>query len=704
MSSKAAQAIFDSEGENTEENVNASLKLGVFDIWALGISIVIGGQYFCFNLGLLAGFGSYCIATFLLGTSYIMLCFCNAEITSMLPFAGGAYGLARVSLGLYWGFMVGICEAVEYIVYVSSTSVSLSNMILSISGSDPNLMPVLALIFYLTALAIHIKGGLLFWRTNAFLALVSLAFVLIYGLGSLPWVDFGTWAKSPTTNGSEEGMFLGGMEAFMTAYPLAAWFYVGVESLNLGCAYVSNPKVQIGRGSVACVLTLFATSILVLFVVSSLPPMPSTDDAASPLDFLTNSVAESLNPFNSGYQRMFKISFASATILSIPATYATAFGFVFSYGRLLLAMSRSGLFPTFMARTYGPYKTPYVTFIVGSVIGYALVIAVHYEPVVALYLFNICMISAFFAYSSQMLGYILLKVRFPNQERLYKSPFGIPGAVYAMLNFVLGFVSIVAFQHDDCTAFIVWVICVDIYTAYYFLWAKRRQTFSPEEQFIYVQQIVQFNERQRKMATKGVLKRQKKPAWLVMSEQASARLGLLGKDNKISVRESEHSESCRPSIRSSHTKSEHSVSARGPALQPSASTRIKVFADSGEDEKTKAAQAAAAAAAEAAAAVAADVAESGTSREDEKSGKEDDYLLPLEQTGAGAGAGSSALCVKQTPHRASLLQPLEPVAGLGSLQSLDQPPLSASVRHPLELTGADRGDSGDKKLLHTGGL
>jgi amino acid transporter len=63
-------------------------KTRVIDIWALGITIVIGGQYFNWNLGLSAGFGSYAMATLLIGTAYICLCFCTSELSSALPFAG----------------------------------------------------------------------------------------------------------------------------------------------------------------------------------------------------------------------------------------------------------------------------------------------------------------------------------------------------------------------------------------------------------------------------------------------------------------------------------------------------------------------------------------------------------------------------------------------------------------------------------------
>jgi ethanolamine permease len=79
------------------------IKYGInaFDLWALGITIVIGGQYFSWNLGLTAGFGSFFISTVLVGFSYICLCSSTSELSSAIPFAGGAYGLARSTLGFY---------------------------------------------------------------------------------------------------------------------------------------------------------------------------------------------------------------------------------------------------------------------------------------------------------------------------------------------------------------------------------------------------------------------------------------------------------------------------------------------------------------------------------------------------------------------------------------------------------------------------
>lgn len=226
-----------------EELANDKLNLGVYDIWALGITIVIGGQYFSWNAGYSAGFGSYLISTILIGLSYIFLCLGNAEISSALPFAGGAYGLARVALGMYPGFIVGCLEAAEYIIYVATSAVSLSLMIIEITNTSIDMLPVYCLAFYVSALLIHIPGGFFFWRSNSVLAIVSIALLLMYIFGSIKYCDFSAYALSPNVSGSgadRNEWFAGGFVPFLATTPLAAWFYVGVESLNLGAAFVKE--------------------------------------------------------------------------------------------------------------------------------------------------------------------------------------------------------------------------------------------------------------------------------------------------------------------------------------------------------------------------------------------------------------------------------------------------------------------------------
>ena len=227
-----------------EEVANNNLQLGWLDIWSLGITIVLGGQYFSWNFGLAAGFGSFFIATVLIGISYTLLSICNAELASSLPFAGGAYGLARISLGLYYGFVIGMAEAMEYVVYVATSAYTLSLMIIDVTDSHPDMVLVYCLLFYVSAIGIICVGGKFFWYTNHILCAVSAVILVIFCFGSFKYVDLAKWAPTEAVTGvAGGGWFIGGMSEFMTILPLSTWFFVGVESLNLCSNIVKDVSI-----------------------------------------------------------------------------------------------------------------------------------------------------------------------------------------------------------------------------------------------------------------------------------------------------------------------------------------------------------------------------------------------------------------------------------------------------------------------------
>ena len=59
-----------------------------YDLCMLGITIVIGGQYFGWNKALSMGFGSFLIAYILISFSYLSLTLSLAELASCVPFGG----------------------------------------------------------------------------------------------------------------------------------------------------------------------------------------------------------------------------------------------------------------------------------------------------------------------------------------------------------------------------------------------------------------------------------------------------------------------------------------------------------------------------------------------------------------------------------------------------------------------------------------
>ena len=418
-----------------------------------------------------------------MGSAYICLCLCNAELTSSLPFAGGAYGLARVTLGLFPGFLIGCCEAMEYMIYVASSTIFLSEILTTVSNAPNFIIPIYSLVIYVVACGILIIGGSIFWQISSIVGVLSLLILLVFCFGSIPFTYFTQNAPSPGTTGSldfEPSYFIGGVCGFLKVLPLAAWFFVGVESLNLTASVVLTPKTTIPRGSIACVVTLFVCSILVLFVTSSLR-MSNISQVP---------IAYSETPFSLGFSLMFNISEDVAIIFSIPATFATAYGFIFAYSRVLIAMARSLLLPSFLLRTYGKYHTPYVAILIGSILGYGLCIIVFFFPDVDGYLFTVCILSAFLAYISQFIGYVIFKMKYDQHERKFTSPVGIFGALYGGLIFSVGAIAVCFFQDDTYINMKCMTVLCAVYTLIYFCYSKKRQSFSSDEKIFFPVHVV----------------------------------------------------------------------------------------------------------------------------------------------------------------------------------------------------------------------
>jgi len=274
------------------EAVIPSLK--VRDMWALGITIVIGGQYFAWNAALVAGFGSFFIATMLISIAYLCLSLYIAELSSGLPFAGGSYGLARVTAGIFPGYLVACFDSIESVIYVATSTVSIGQMMTEILHTPVSMEPLYWFIFYSTAMAINAYGGLFFWRINMGLAVISTIIVLLYVFGVAAYADFEENAPIEGESGNAK-WFVGGSFEFMKILPIPCWFYVGVESINLACQDTAEPKKLIPKGYVATIATLMTTCIGVLFVAVSLSP--GIEDTA-----------EQLAIFNNGWKKLFGVS------------------------------------------------------------------------------------------------------------------------------------------------------------------------------------------------------------------------------------------------------------------------------------------------------------------------------------------------------------------------------------------------------------
>jgi amino acid transporter len=293
----------------------------------------------------------------------------------------------------------------------------------------------------------------------------------VYLLGSAKFANLLEHAAlEDDTNTPYEQWFHGGFYEFMHVLPRPCLFFVGVQNINLACREIQNPKTEVPKAYMGGMCTGLLTSFATVLVACSLLPGVTT-------------LAQRIHPLTKGYMLIFGVTRAKAMILSLPATIASGFGFMFFFGQQLRSMGQSRLLNPVFARELPGRHTPIVALVVGSLLGYALCLIVYFKPGISIYLYNISMMGAFTTYLSIFLSFWRFRDCFSTIKREFVSPLGKAGAAYGFAVFSLGIAAICGFQKTQI-AVSTFSGMVVVATAYYYLVVEKRQVFSEEEKTV----------------------------------------------------------------------------------------------------------------------------------------------------------------------------------------------------------------------------
>lgn len=122
----------------------------------LGVGYVIAGQYAGWNFGLAqAGWGGLVIATALMAIMYTTMCFALAEMSSIIPTAGGGYGFARRAMGPWGGFLTGTAILLEFVLAPAAVVTFIGAYLESLLGISG---PLVYFVFYAAFIGLHLYG------------------------------------------------------------------------------------------------------------------------------------------------------------------------------------------------------------------------------------------------------------------------------------------------------------------------------------------------------------------------------------------------------------------------------------------------------------------------------------------------------------------------------------------------------------------
>jgi ethanolamine permease len=255
------------------------------------------------------------------------------------------------------------------------------------------------------------------------------------------------------------------------------WFFLGIEELPLAAEESLDPARDIPKAGFWARGTLIVTGVLILVLNTGILGASAT--------------GVSLEPLLDGFRAMVGDELAAVLALfALVGLLASLQGIMFAYGRNMYSLSRAGYYPKFFSLT-GKRQTPWVALVIGAAIGFVALVVLDVltkvdsdgvGAVAGAIILNIAVWGAVVAYFLQMVSFIILRRKFPNANRPYRSPWGLFGAYAAAIiaAFVfVGFLVNPTFQPAIIAIFIVYAVILIGFAVY----ARHNLVLSPEEEY-----------------------------------------------------------------------------------------------------------------------------------------------------------------------------------------------------------------------------
>ncbi|WP_257350963.1 APC family permease [Pseudalkalibacillus decolorationis] len=374
---------------------------------SLGQGFGIGGKGFVIAM-VFALFLNFCVA------------FSFAELSGMVPRAGGLNHYTLPAMGPFVGMVAVITGYVLVTIFAGSAEAAISGIVFN-EVFSVGVNPIVIAIIVVTLLGfLNLFGIQIFSWTQMVLTTLLIASTVVLGIIGLSGVGGGEAVSNPI-----EFNPMGWGVLSLTA--LAFWLFVGVEFVTPLAEEIKKPKVYIPLSMIL--------GLVIIFIADMVFGYASIKHA--PLDRLAGSASPHVDAAKAILGEKGLIWMGIVTILATSSTLNTL---ISSIARMLYAMALEGQMPKVFGKL-NRWGTPWAAILFLCVLFVAfLLMGITNSSSLTTFILAGC-ICWMIAYIVAHLNVIILRIKYPNAKRGFKSPFGytfqiigILGMLYIMFN------------------------------------------------------------------------------------------------------------------------------------------------------------------------------------------------------------------------------------------------------------------------------
>jgi len=338
--------------------------LGALELAMMGVGVIIGSGIFVITGVAAATYaGPGLILSFVIaGIACACAALCYAELASSIPVAGSAYTFSYIGMGEIFGWFVGWCLTLEYVVAMSAIAVGWSSYaanILSLLGidlpdyllNDPfsgGIVNLPAIIIIVAMMFMQLKGAKESATLNNILVFIKLGVIVLFIVLVARHIDPSNY--SPFLPFGWSGVFSGAAIVFFS--------YLGFDCLAASAEEVKDPQKNLPRGIIAALAIATGLYMIVCLMLTGVAKYDIYANIASPVAHALNTVG---------------ITWGSA-VVSVGAVAGLTTGVLVLLGcesRLLYGMSRDGLLPkafSDISKNAVPSKSVILVCVVGCIL------------------------------------------------------------------------------------------------------------------------------------------------------------------------------------------------------------------------------------------------------------------------------------------------------------------------------------------------